>query len=66
MKFFDSIAIQEIATRAEWIEAMELAMLKSITGEIVLPKRMHLDHGDDTFLIMPCITDEYWHQACFV
>lgn len=60
MKFFDSIAIQEIATRAEWIEAMELAMLKSITGEIVLPKRMHLDHGDDTFLIMPCITDEYW------
>ena len=60
MEFFDSKTIAEIATNAEWIEAMELAMLKSLTSEIVLPKRMHLDHGDDTFLLMPCITEEYW------
>lgn len=60
MEFFDSKTIKEIATSAEWIEAMELAMVKSITSEIVLPKRMHLDHGEDTFLLMPCITDEYW------
>jgi ornithine cyclodeaminase/alanine dehydrogenase-like protein (mu-crystallin family) len=25
-----------------------------------MPKRMHLDHSYDTFLLMPCITDEYW------
>jgi ornithine cyclodeaminase len=60
MEFFDSNTIAEIATSAEWIEAMELAMLKSLTGDIVLPQRMHLDHGDDTFLLMPCVTDEYW------
>ena len=60
MEFIDNYTIREIATFAEWIEAMELAMVKSLTNEIVLPKRMHLDHGDDTFLLMPCITDEYW------
>jgi ornithine cyclodeaminase len=39
---------------------METALQISITGSYVMPKRMHLDYGDDTFLIMPCITDEYW------
>jgi ornithine cyclodeaminase/alanine dehydrogenase-like protein (mu-crystallin family) len=29
-------------------------------GGFVMPKRMHLDFGEDTFLLMPCITDEYW------
>jgi len=29
-------------------------------GSYVMPKRMHLDYGADTFLLMPCITDEYW------
>ena len=60
MEFIDNKTIKKIAIFAEWIEAMEQAMLKSLTSEIVLPKRMHLDHGDDTFLLMPCITDEYW------
>jgi ornithine cyclodeaminase/alanine dehydrogenase-like protein (mu-crystallin family) len=60
MEFFNSKTIEEIATHAEWIESMEQAMLKSLTSEIVLPKRMHLDHGNDTFLLMPCITEEYW------
>ncbi|MEI6566707.1 MAG: hypothetical protein WCR20_08520, partial [Verrucomicrobiota bacterium] len=52
MEFFNSKTIEEIATHAEWIESMEQAMLKSLTSEIVLPKRMHLDHGNDTFLLL--------------
>ena len=60
MKFFDSKTISKIARFSEWIEAMELAMLASNTGDFVMPKRMHLDYGNNTFLLMPCITNEYW------
>ncbi len=60
MKFFDSKEIEEIATTSQWVEAMEIAMKASASGKCVMPKRMHIDYGDDTFLLMPCITDEYW------
>jgi ornithine cyclodeaminase len=40
---------------------MEKALRLSIEPVgCVMPKRMHLDYGTDTFLLMPCITDEYW------
>ncbi len=60
MNFFDSKIIADIASISEWVDAMELALKTSTTGKFVMPKRMHLDHGEDTFLLMPCITDEYW------
>jgi ornithine cyclodeaminase/alanine dehydrogenase-like protein (mu-crystallin family) len=60
MRFFDSKTISDIASHSEWVEAMETALKNITTGGFVMPKRMHLDYGDDTFLLMPCITDEYW------
>jgi len=60
MDFFDSKAITEICPIPAWIDAMEMAMQTSISGEFVMPKRMHLDYGKNTFLLMPCITNEYW------
>jgi ornithine cyclodeaminase/alanine dehydrogenase-like protein (mu-crystallin family) len=60
MEFFDSKTISDIATQKEWVETMETALQILTTGEYVMPKRMHLDYGKNTFLIMPCITDEYW------
>jgi ornithine cyclodeaminase/alanine dehydrogenase-like protein (mu-crystallin family) len=60
MKFFDGETIEKAATFPEWVEAMEEALAAIITGDFVLPKRMHLDRGNDTFLLMPCISDEYW------
>jgi len=60
MEFFDSRTISDIASHSEWIEAMETALRITITGRYVMPKRMHLDYGENTFLVMPCITDEYW------
>jgi ornithine cyclodeaminase len=60
MKFFDSKTIADIASYSEWVETMETAMQMITTGRFVMPKRMHLDYGDDTFLLMPCIADEYW------
>jgi ornithine cyclodeaminase/alanine dehydrogenase-like protein (mu-crystallin family) len=60
MRFFDSKTIADIASYSEWVEAMEMALKNITTGGFVMPKRMHLDYGEDTFLLMPCITDEYW------
>jgi len=60
MEFFDGETIEKAATFPEWVEAMEEALAAIVTGDFVLPKRMHLDRGNDTFLLMPCISDEYW------
>jgi len=61
MNYFDSSTIENIAPFSEWVDMMEKALLQSIEpGGYVMPKRMHLDYGADTFLLMPCITDEYW------
>lgn len=60
MDYFDSKAIESITTIPIWIDAIEKAMKISAPGGFVMPQRMHLDHGNDTFLLMPCITDEYW------
>ena len=61
MDYFDSLTIENIATLPEWVDMMEKALRYSIEpGGYVMPKRMHLDYGDDTFLLMPCITEEYW------
>jgi ornithine cyclodeaminase len=60
MRFIDSDTISHAASVNEWVAAMEEAILKSLTGDYLMPKRMHLDRGSDTFLLMPCITDEYW------
>jgi ornithine cyclodeaminase/alanine dehydrogenase-like protein (mu-crystallin family) len=60
MDFFDSNTIEKALPLHKWVEAMESALLAGISGEYVMPKRMHLDRGNDTFLLMPCITNEYW------
>jgi len=38
---------------------MEQALLVSLEDNILMPRRMHLDYDDNTFLLMPCITNEY-------
>jgi ornithine cyclodeaminase len=61
MNYFDSHKIENIAPFTEWVDMMEKALQLSIApGSYVMPKRMHLDYMADTFLLMPCITDEYW------
>jgi len=60
MKFIDPKTIDGAATLTEWVEAMEQAIVFSLSQDYIMPQRMHLDSGDDTFLIMPCLTKEYW------
>jgi len=60
MVTIDSRTIKSNSSHSEWIDSMEAALRLMITGKYVMPKRMHLDYGEDTFLLMPCITDQYW------
>lgn len=60
MRFIDSNQIALAATISEWVNAMEQAMVASLRKGFLMPQRMHLDRSDDTFLLMPCITNEYW------
>jgi ornithine cyclodeaminase/alanine dehydrogenase-like protein (mu-crystallin family) len=60
MEFFNSESIEKAATMDEWVGAMETALMAGVEGGFLMPQRMHLDSGSNTFLVMPCITDEYW------
>lgn len=60
MKIIDQGAVKNAASVAEWTETMEQAILKSLAEDVHMPQRSHLDKGDNTFLIMPCIDDNYW------
>lgn len=60
MRFFDHKSIIDSTTIQEWIDAMTMAIHASRADKFIMPKRMHIDYKEDTFLLMPCITDEYW------
>ena len=60
MEFIDNKTITSIATIKEWINTIEKAFITSNSGACIMPRRMHIDHGVDTFLLMPCLTEEYW------
>lgn len=60
MKFFDRETILNTGTPGEWIRMMELAVLERQSPGTVLPQRTHLDYHENTFLLMPCISGDYW------
>jgi len=59
MKVIESDFIKKSVSVLEWVEVMEQAFLASLEGNILMPKRMHLDYNENTFSLMPCITNEY-------
>lgn len=58
--YCDGNAIRSAAPWTDWIDAMETAMKQADSGQFLLPKRMHLDWAENTFLIMPCVDCDYW------
>ena len=50
MIYLDSGSIREMATHIEWVETIEAALKFITDGDFIMPKRMHLDRGEDTFL----------------
>jgi ornithine cyclodeaminase/alanine dehydrogenase-like protein (mu-crystallin family) len=60
MTFYNHGAVFEMLQPAEWIEAMEEAVRISPDYDRCMLKRQHIDRGENTFLIMPCIDERYW------
>jgi len=60
MRFFDQKSIIENIAIQEWVDAMIMAISTGNSDKYNMPKRMHIDYNENTFLLMPCITDDYW------
>jgi ornithine cyclodeaminase/alanine dehydrogenase-like protein (mu-crystallin family) len=60
LKWIDAKAVTSAATLPEWLDAIERALRADLAGEVLVPERLHIDRGNNSFLMMPCITGEYW------
>ncbi len=50
--------ILHAVTVAEVLDTVEEAMLLYETKDFLMPQRMHIDHGDNVLLLMPCFTKD--------
>jgi ornithine cyclodeaminase/alanine dehydrogenase-like protein (mu-crystallin family) len=60
MKLIDSNTIGNVAPINAWVEAMEQAFIDTAKGLIDVPRRLHIDRGENTLLLMPCFGDKYF------
>jgi ornithine cyclodeaminase/alanine dehydrogenase-like protein (mu-crystallin family) len=60
MKLIDAAAIGSAATYQEWLEAMKAALRETPFYDKCMQKRQHIDFGKNTFLLMPCVNDQFW------
>jgi ornithine cyclodeaminase/alanine dehydrogenase-like protein (mu-crystallin family) len=60
MKTIDSNAIGNAAPIHKWVEAMEQAFIDTARGVVEVPKRVHIDRGHNTLLLMPCFGSSYF------
>jgi len=60
MKNIDSDAIGKAAPIQMWVTAMEQAFMDTTNGVVEVPKRVHIDRGQNTLLLMPCFGSTYF------
>jgi ornithine cyclodeaminase/alanine dehydrogenase-like protein (mu-crystallin family) len=48
------------ATFEKWVDSMETAIIAVASGSVIMPKRSHLDFGDKSLLMMPCLGPDYF------
>ena len=58
MIFLTEKDILHAVTVAEVLDTVEEAMLLYETKDFLMPQRMHIDHGDNVLLLMPCFTKD--------
>lgn len=56
----DSDAIGRAAPINDWIVAMESAFADTAAGIVEVPRRWHINRGENTYLLMPCFGDKYF------
>jgi ornithine cyclodeaminase/alanine dehydrogenase-like protein (mu-crystallin family) len=60
MNHIDSNTIGNAAPISEWVAAMEKAFLDTEEGRIEVPRRVHLNRGKNSLLLMPCFGERYF------
>ena len=60
MLYIDSDTIAKAAAIGDWIDAMEDAFRDTAKGRIEVPKRIQLNHGGNTLVLMPCFGEHFF------
>lgn len=56
----DSDTIARATAIGDWITAMEDAFRDTAGGKIDVPKRIQINHGENTLVLMPCFGQDYF------
>ena len=56
----DSNTIGNAAPVRDWVSAMEDALRDTAEGKVKVPPRSHINEGQNTLLLMPCFSEEYF------
>jgi len=57
MLFLNGADIDRVVETSAMVDAIEEAYRIQDAGNFVMPKRMHVEQGENTLLLMPCFTD---------
>lgn len=60
MIFIDEFQIAITASYDKWIDVMQEALKAIADGSVIVPKRTHVDFGEDSLLLMPSIGEKYF------
>ena len=60
MQLYDSNTIGNAAPVGEWLRAMEDAFRDTALDRVEVPRRFHMERGQNSYLVMPCFGKEYF------
>ena len=59
MLYLNEQDIHQAASRGELLDELEGALRQQELGGFFMPPRVHVDHGENTLLLMPCLTQSF-------
>lgn len=60
MLYLSKENIHQAVSRGELLDGIEQALCLQEVGGFTMPQRIHLDSGDNTLLLMPCLTESFY------
>lgn len=60
MLYIDAQTVRKAASIPEWVAVMKNALSEAPHYDRCMQKRQHIDFGRNTFLLMPCVNENYW------
>lgn len=60
MKYIDSKTVQSAAPYKSWVDTIENSFQLEQDKDYIMPSRTHINIGNNTLLLMPCIAGKYF------